>query len=312
MTATAPTPTPAPLTPAGTGGQQISGGGTNYGQLSAGPAAELATILAQLLALYETCMEDWAEQSKNSTLVQGETANASSQAQAAAGADQAAATRDQAWQSGLSGVVGLAQVGVEAGMTSSIDTQMNSEDTQLQQMSKLNESVQAKMTTGDLDIVQQEEGTDNPARDPNVEARLKEMQAGNFTKSEVNGTTDDATIEAAKGPEITKIKEQLDTQISDKYQNLSRLQGQKQQIMGYAQTFGTVANGIVGGATQAAQSYKQADQGLDQAISTTTNVASQMAGSAQGSSSSAMNKAQEEIQSAIQQFRAAAQAYPQG
>lgn len=297
--------------PVGSAGQQISGGGTNYGQLGAGPAAALATILSKLLALYETCMEDWAQMSANSSKVQGETANASSQAQAAAGQDQAAATRDQAWQSGLSGAIGLAQVGVEAGMTSSINTQIESEDTELQQMNKLNESVQDKLAGSGEGFEMQEEGEGTPAEDVNIKNRIQEMQTGRF-QTKLASVDDNEAIQAASKNQADAIKEQLDTQISNKYEKINSLNSQKQQIMGYAQTFGTVANGIVGGATQAAQANKQADQGLDQAISTTTNVASQMAGSAQGSSSSAMNKAQEEITSAIQQFRAAAQAYPQG
>lgn len=295
-----------------TGGQMITGGGYNYGQFDAGPAGELATILAQLLELYQKCMADWAQMSGNSANVQAETAQSASQAQISAANDQSAATKCQAWQSGISGAIGAVQLGGEAYASSTIDNNISTQEGELSQMNELNESVQNKLAGDGENTELAEMGQHTPSEDPDVNARIQEMQTGRFQTKLPSQVDDQDVIDAASHEEAQAIKEQLDTQISNKNQQISSLYSQRGQILNKFQQYAQIANGANGGVAQGLQSIDQAKQGLDQATTTTANVASQMAGTAQASSASAMNKAQEEISSEINLFRSAAQAYPQG
>lgn len=295
-----------------TGGEMITPGGNNYGQLGAGPAGELATIMAQLLQMYETCIEDWSQMSAAGALVQGETANASAQAQIAGAQAQSDATKAQAWQAGISGVITVAQMGTEYGMTSSVNDNIQTQQEELGQLNNLNESVQNKLAGDGANTELTEVGQHTPSEDPDVNARIEEMQTGRF-QSKLQGPVDDqAALDAASPEQAQAIKDQLDTQISNKQQSINSLYSSRQQTINLIGQGFQIANSANGGIAQGVQSSYQAKQGLDQAISTNTNTASQMAGTAESTSASAMNKAQEEITSAIQQFRAAAQAYPQG
>jgi hypothetical protein len=295
-----------------TGGQMITGGGCNYNQLGAGPAGELATVMAQLLQMYEKNIEDWSQMCAAGAQVQGETANASAQAQIAGAQAQSDATKAQAWQAGISGVITVAQMGTEYGMTSSVNDNIETQQQDLDQMNELNTKIQNKLTGTGEDVELSQVGQDTPSDDPDVKARIQEMKTGVF-KTNLQGPVDDeATINAATKPQAEAIKEQLDIKISDKQQSINSLYSSRQQTINLIGQGFQIANSANSGIAQGVQSSYQAEQGLDQAISTTTNVASQMSGTAEGTSASAMNKAQEEITSAIQQFRAGAQAYPQG
>lgn len=295
-----------------TGGQMITPGGNNYGQLGAGPAGELATIMAQLLQMYEKNIEDWSQMCAAGAQVQGETANASAQAQIAGAQAQSDATKAQAWQAGISGVITVAQMGTEYGMTSSVNDNIETQQQDLDQMNELNTKVQNKLTNTGEDVELTQVGQDTPSDNPVVKARIQEMKTGVF-KTNLQGPVDDqTTINAATKPQAEAIKEQLDIKISDKQQSINSLYSSRQQTINLIGQGFQIANSANSGIAQGVQSSYQAKQGLDQAISTTTNTASQMAGTAEGTSASAMNKAQEEITSAIQQFRAGAQAYPQG
>ncbi|MBX3718644.1 MAG: hypothetical protein KF898_03220 [Parachlamydiales bacterium] len=295
-----------------TGGQMITPGGNNYGQLGAGPAGELATIMAQLLQMYEKNIEAWSQMSAAGAQVQGETANASAQAQIAGAQAQSDATKAQAWQAGISGVITVAQMGTEYGMTSSVNDNIETQQNELGELNNLNESVQNKLAGNGTDLELTQQGTHTPSEDPDVNARIQEMQTGRF-QTKLQGPVDDqAAINAASKPQAQAIKDQLDTQISNKQQSINSLYSSRQQTINLIGQGFQIANSANGGIAQGVQASYQAEQGLDQAISTTTNTASQMAGTAENSSTSAMSKAQEEITSAIQQFRAGAQAYPQG
>ncbi len=289
----------------------ISTGGYNYGQLGSGPAGELATIMSQLLQLYETCMEAWAQMSANGSKVQALTANVSAEAQRGAAQAQSDATKCQAWQAGISGGIGVVQMGVEATQTLALQDQITSDQAELDQMNKLQSNLQDKTTGAGNNFEMTTRGSSSPSDDPAINARIQEMQAGRF-QTRLTPVDDDEALSAAGTHERNQIRDQLDTQISNKNERINSLHSQMQRVTARLQQFQQIANGTNGGIAQGIQSTYQAEQGTEQAISTTGNIASQMAGTAQGTSASAMNKAQEEITSAIQQFRAAAQAYPQG
>ncbi|MGE0631437.1 MAG: hypothetical protein AB7H48_02190 [Parachlamydiales bacterium] len=298
-----------------TGGEMITPGGNNYGQLGAGPAGELATIMAQLLQMYETCIDDWSKMSAAGAQVQGETAQASAQAQIAGAQAQSDATKAQAWQAGISGVITIAQMGTEYGMTSSVNDNIETQQEELGQMNKLNESVQNKLVGNGQDIALTQQGEHTPSDDPAVNRRIQEMQTADNpaqTKFTKDGVDNETALDSASNAQLKAIKEQLNTKISDKQQSINSLYSSRQQTINLIGQGFQIANSANGGIAQGVQASYQAEQGLDQAISTTTNTASQMAGAAESTSASAMNKAQEEISSAIQQFRAGAQAYPQG
>jgi len=298
-----------------TGGQMINGGGCNYGQLGAGPAGELATIMAQLLQMYEKNIEAWSQMSAAGAQVQGETANASAQAQIAGAQAQSDATKAQAWQAGISGVITIAQMGTEYGMTSSVNDNIQTQQDELGQMNNLSESVQNRLVGNGQDIALTEQGEHTPSDDPAVNRRIQEMQTADNpaqTKFTNDGVTNEDALDSASNAQLKAIKEQLDTKISDKQQSINSLYSSRQQTINLIGQGFQIANSANGGIAQGVQASYQAKQGLDQAISTTTNTASQMAGTADNLSATAAGKAQEEITSAIQQFRAGAQAYPQG
>ncbi len=287
-------------------------GGFNYGVISAGPAAELATIMNLLIDLYQKLMSQWAKMANTESEVQAQTGLASAQAQAYGGQEQASATRSQAWQEGISACVSVAQVGVQFAATNSLSKQMSEEQTELENLNKLNDTVQTKMTTGAQDIEMTELGEGNPVRDPNVLARINEMKSGRLTSSHTQGTTDNEAISAAKTKELKEIKKQLDTQISSKYESISAKSGQMQQRITYTQMFSQTSNGVVGAACHGAAANYQAEQGQEQGISTNASTASQMAGNAQSQASGYLGKYYEMIMNTVSQFRAGAQAYPQG
>jgi hypothetical protein len=283
----------------------------NYATVGAGPAAELARILGQLIGLYQELMAQWAQMSNAETKVQGQTGLASALAQRDAGRQQAKATSCQAWQEGLGAGMAVTQVGIQFGTTHALNGQIANEQTQLSQLNGLHETVQTRMTSNPQDIVTQEEGAHNPRENPGVTNRILEMQAGRF-KSNVPNVSDETAISAAHNGELTQIKEQLDGQISNKHEAINSISSQIQQRVSYVQMAGQSLNGCTGSITHGLSAGHQAQQGAEQAASTVNSTASQMAGSAQNNAQGYLGKYYDMIAGLMAQFRAGAQAYPQG
>lgn len=234
--------------------------------------SNLGSITPALLEIASTMMElnnSYNQISMDSTNLQGLFNNEQTKETREEGKKGAAACYAQAAASGLSGAFDLGTaVGTKIG-TSDEYSKLTQQSDELNKLESMQGKVQDQITKNGQNFESQEKDQVNPPRDPNVDARIKEMQSGQLLTSKIDPTAGEKklgmtqeemtanrtqqAIEGAGGKDLDGINDQIGKQITNKTQSINTLQNQIQSTENRIRMGFDMAKQAVNGGSQVAQ-----------------------------------------------------------